>query len=124
MSPSPVMMFVCDDLPLSDEFPDHTDSDTSPKHLVEYRVASRDKFAAVAHDISQNTGRAGQSMSNGIDDCLHDLRSQSTSSRNIREGNKEDIGGSDEAACGKRGFIDGGRDYYRSKDGPFFRAVC
>ena len=73
MSP-PVIMYVCDDLPFSDELPDHTDSDTAPEHLVEYCVASRDKFAAVAHDISQNTGRAGQSMSNGIDECLYGLR--------------------------------------------------
>jgi hypothetical protein len=93
-----------DDLPFSDEFPDHTDSDTAPEHLVEYCVTSRDKFAAVAHDISQNTGRACQSMRNGIDDCLHGLRGQSTSSRNIRGMKEEDIRDSDEAACGKHGY--------------------
>lgn len=98
------MMYVCDNLPFSDEFPDHTDSDTAPEHLIEYCVTSRDKLTAVAHDISQDTGRAGQSTSNGIDNCLHGLRSQSTSLRNIRERNEEDIRGSDEAACGKRGL--------------------
>jgi hypothetical protein len=98
------MMYVCGDLPFSDEFPDHTDSDTAPEHLVESCVASRDNFAAVVHDISQNTGRAGQSMSNGIDDCLHDLRSQSTLLRNIGEREEEDIRDSDEAACEKHGY--------------------
>jgi len=116
------MMYVCDDLPFSDEFPDHTDSDTAPEHLVECRVASRDNFAAVVNDISQNTGRAGQSMSNGIDDCLHGLRSQSTSLRNIREREEEEIRDSDEAACGKHGYRRGTN--YRGKNVPFFRAVC
>jgi hypothetical protein len=97
-------MYVCDDLPFSDEFPDHTDSDTAAEHLVEHCVTSRDKFTAVAHDISQNTGRAGQSMSDGIDDCLHCLRSQSTSLRDIRERNEEDVRDGDEAACGKHGY--------------------
>ena len=95
------MMYVCDDLPFSNKFPDHTDSDPAPEYLVESRVASRDKFAAVAHDISQKTGRAGQSMSNGIDDLLHGLGSQSTSLRNIRERKEEEIRDSDETACGK-----------------------
>jgi hypothetical protein len=104
MSPPPVMMYVCDDLPFSNKFPDHTDSDTAPYHLVEYCVASRDRFAAVADDISQNTGRAGQCMSNGTDDCLHGLGSQSTFLRNIRERKEEDIRDGDEAACGKHGY--------------------
>lgn len=98
---TPVIMYACDDLPFSDEFPDHTDSDTAAEHLVEHRVTSRDKFTAVAHDVSQNIGWAGQSMRNGIDDCLHCLGSQSTSLRDIRERDEEDISDSDEAACEK-----------------------
>jgi hypothetical protein len=95
------MMYVYNNLPFSDKFPDHTNSNTAPEQLVEYCVASRDEFAAFAYDISQNTGRAGQCMSNGIDDCLHGLRSQSTSLRNVRVRKEEDISDSDEAACGK-----------------------
>ena len=52
------MMYVCDNLPFSDEFPDHTDSDTASEHL-EYCVTSRENFTAVAHGISQITGRVG-----------------------------------------------------------------
>ena len=69
----------CDDLPFSDKFPDHTDSDTAPEHLVKCRVAGRDAFAAVVHNIPQKTRRAGQSTSDGVDNCLYGLRRQSTS---------------------------------------------
>ena len=119
------MMCACDDLPFSNKFPDHTNSDTAPEHLVKYRVASRDKFATVVHDISQNTGWACQSMSDGIDDCLNGLRSQSTSLRNIRERKEEDIRDSDEAACGKQLAKDGWTSAtIKAKGSPFLRADC
>ncbi len=56
-------------------------------------------------------------MSNGIDDTLHGLRSQSTSLRNIREGKEEDIRDSDEAACGKHGYKR--RNSIEAKTHPF-----
>jgi hypothetical protein len=122
MSPS-VMMYVCGDLPFSDEFPDHTDSDTAPEHLVECCVAGRDDFAAVAHDISQKTRRACQSTSDGINDRLHGLRRQSTSLGKIRERKEEEIRDRDESACGKNtAKIDADERTVKGKDAPFFRA--
>lgn len=114
----------CDDLPFSSKFPDHADSDTAPQHLIECCVASGDEFAAVAHDISQKTGRARQSTSNGIDDRLHGLRRQSTSLRDIRERKEEDIRNRDEAACEKHGNTAIDAEGCKGKDAPFFRADC
>lgn len=90
-----------DDLPFSNEFPDHTDPDTAPEHLVKCCVAGRDAFAAVVHNISQKTRWAGQGTGNGVDDRLHGLRRQSTSLRDIRERKEEEVRDSDEAACGE-----------------------
>jgi hypothetical protein len=74
-----------DDLPFADKFPYHADSNTTPEYLVELCVARRDHLAAVAHHVSQKAGLAAQGASDGVDDGLDGLRSQSASLRDVKE---------------------------------------
>ena len=65
---------IREDLPFSYEFPYHADSNTASEHFVKKNITSGNGFANIAYDISEKVRWVIDSVINGIENLLHDLR--------------------------------------------------